>query len=53
LWGVVNNTGFYFIIVGVGLVGQWRETGFLPRYLIGGEDIGKNPVSEIVKAASL
>jgi len=34
-------------------VSKWRETGFLRRYLIGGEDIGKNPVSEIVKAASL
>ncbi|TAE83961.1 MAG: hypothetical protein EAZ60_07085 [Oscillatoriales cyanobacterium] len=34
-------------------VSQWRETEFLRRYSIASEDIGKNPVSEIVKAASL
>ncbi|MEG4116220.1 hypothetical protein QUA43_01825 [Microcoleus sp. N9_B4] len=48
LWGVVNNTGIYFIIIG-GWVFGWRETGFLRRYLIGGEDIGNNPVSEMVR----
>jgi len=31
------------------VVRGWRETGFLRRYLIGGEDIGKNPVSEMVR----
>jgi hypothetical protein len=45
LWGVLNNTGFYFIMV----VRGWRETGFLRRYSMGCEDIGKNPVSEMVR----
>jgi hypothetical protein len=26
---------------------KWRETGFLREFLVRGEDIGKNPVSEI------
>jgi|GEM_PF-2479944 len=29
---------------------KWRETGFLREFLVRGEDIGKNPVSEIVVA---
>jgi hypothetical protein len=40
-WGVVNNIEIYFIMV----VRGWPETGFLREYLIGGEDMGKNPVS--------
>jgi len=30
------------------MVRGWRETGFLRRYSVKGEDIGKNPVSEMV-----
>jgi hypothetical protein len=28
---------------------KWRETGFLREFLVRGEDIGKNPVSEMVR----
>lgn len=27
------------------VVSGWRETGFLPEYLVTGEEMGKNPVS--------
>ncbi|MEZ2226706.1 MULTISPECIES: hypothetical protein [unclassified Microcoleus] len=28
---------------------EWPETGFLRAYLVTGEEMGKNPVSEIVQ----
>jgi hypothetical protein len=28
---------------------EWRETGFLREYLVTGEEMGKNPVSKIVR----
>ncbi|MBD0339882.1 MAG: hypothetical protein ICV61_02990 [Microcoleus sp. Co-bin12] len=28
---------------------KWRETGFLLEFLVRGEDIGKNQVSEMVR----
>jgi hypothetical protein len=40
----VNNIEIYFIMV----VRGWPETGFLQESSIGREDIGKNPVAEIV-----
>jgi hypothetical protein len=41
LWGVVNNTDVYFI-----MIDGCPETGFLREYFVIGEEMGKNPVSK-------
>ncbi|MCC3585954.1 MAG: hypothetical protein JGK31_18170 [Microcoleus sp. PH2017_30_WIL_O_A] len=43
----MNNT-YVLFYHSWGWFDGWRETGFLRRYSMRGEDIGKNPVSETV-----